>query len=64
MNKTVHRNAIINERICKQLIASFMRQTRGGGIKTGVALHELIHVVYAQGHQAGMQSIYKEVFDE
>lgn len=64
MTGTVHKSATISEGLCKQLIAQYRRRTRNGSISQGTALRELINVVYAQGHQAGIQSIYKEVFDE
>jgi len=64
MNSAIHKNAMISEGLCKQLVASYLSKTRGGSVKPRVALRELINTVYAQGHQAGVQSVYKEVFDE
>lgn len=64
MTGHVHKNAMISEGLCKQLISRYRGKTRNGAVSQSTALRELINTVYAQGHQAGIQSVYKEVFDE
>lgn len=63
MNNSPHKNAMINEGLCKQLVKTYIKRTKSGVESPRVALRELINTVYAQGHQAGIQSSYKEVFD-
>lgn len=43
---------LLNEHLCKQLIAAFYRRVRNGE-KRAVVLHSLLHEVYAQGVAAG-----------
>lgn len=45
---------LLNERLCKQLIAAFFRRVRNGE-KIAVILHSLLHEVFAQGVAVGKQ---------
>lgn len=53
MYKTPQLGHVLNEGLCKTLISKYFRRTQRGGERQAVVLHELIHEVYAQGHQAG-----------
>jgi hypothetical protein len=47
---------LMNERLCKMLIAAFYRRVRQGD-KPVVALRALLNEVYAQGVTAGQQRV-------
>lgn len=50
--KATRFGAVLNEGLCKQLIKEYYRRVRAGE-KPSVALHALLHTVYAQGVAAG-----------
>lgn len=43
---------LINEALCKQLVAEYFRRTRHGAEKPAVVLRELMQVTYSQGYTA------------
>lgn len=48
-------SALLNEGLCKQLIAQYYRRIYSGE-RAKVVLHALLHEVYAQGVVAGRKS--------
>jgi hypothetical protein len=51
---------LLNERLCKQLVAEYFHRTKRGHEKQAVVLRELMHIIYAQGHQAGRSAHHQE----
>lgn len=49
-------NQLLNERLCKQLVAEYFRRTQRGNEKPAVVLRELMQTTYAQGVTAGQQT--------
>lgn len=47
---------LINEGLCKQLVAEYFRRTRYGAEKPAVVLRELMQITYSQGYTAAGQA--------